>query len=638
MNTTRLLAYRFLNPRAQLALFALAMLLQRMPVIKILLRLDKALSAPLAQAVRAASFVAGALGGFQAWSGATTFSTNPTLPAAATTGEEFDLAFTITGTPTAIRSWRISGALPDGLTLAGQSGDILNSGVGSISGTPTEVGSFALSVKPFNQLNATGNTTSAFTIDIVVAQGAPQESLNVSRSLPLIASSGEDVDFTFQIDDLTVGSWRILGDLPDGLSVVGNLGETVSGGVLNAASGRIVGALTEFGAFQLTVEAFGEADLGGTSSGIVHDIDFDISEGANPSLTLEPVSMTVQPGGRAQFFARGAGTNIAIQWKKDGVDIIGETGESLVIDQTEAGDLGSYTVEVSSPLGSVVSSPPAVLSTNADASARFVNISTRASVRTADGVAIAGFVLSGSESKEVLFRMAGPSLEELGLDSFLENPTMQLFVGGQGQDFNDNWGNATAQIEVAAAFDSVGAFPFDDGSSDSAMLLDLAQGGYTVIGKGVENATGIALIELYETDTTLEQPSRLVNISTRGFVGTGADVMIAGFVIQGTAAQTVLVRLSGPALVDQGVNGALEDPVLEMFSGANSIYTNDDWEVGQDGAEVASVTASVGGFALDSGSKDAAAVLTLQPGPYTCIGKGVGGGEGIALVEVYKVD
>ena len=196
---------------------------------------------------------------------------------------------------------------------------------------------------------------------------------------------------------------------------------------------------------------------------------------------------------------------------------------------------------------------------------------------------------------------------------------------------NDNWlaGDATAM-------GAVGAFPLTVGSADAALVATLAPRGYTTPVSTPGNGTGITLIECYDgapADTSV----RLVNASARAFAGTGDDVLIPGFVIAGEGTVRLLVRAVGPGLAAFGVPGALADPQLTLYKSSEVLATNDNWSDAANPAEIVNATVAAGGFALVSGSKDAALVVTLGAGAYTALVSGVGGTTGTALVEVYLV-
>jgi hypothetical protein len=252
---------------------------------------------------------------------------------------------------------------------------------------------------------------------------------------------------------------------------------------------------------------------------------------------------------------------------------------------------------------------------------RLSNISTRMRVLTADEVLIGGFIIGGSTPKTVVVRARGPSLASAGLSGLLANPTLGLMSGQTVVASNDDWQQAANAAQIQAS----GFAPSDP--NESAILITLDPGAYTAIVSGVFPMMGIAIVEVFEVDG---ETAQLINISTRGRVQTGDDVMIAGFVIQGTGLQSVVVRARSQSLGQFGMRGLLENPTLQLLSGQTTIAANDNW---QQAANAAQIQAS--GFApLSPG--ESAILITLQPGAYTAIVRGTGGGTGIAIVEVFK--
>ena len=214
--------------------------------------------------------------------------------------------------------------------------------------------------------------------------------------------------------------------------------------------------------------------------------------------------------------------------------------------------------------------------------------------------------------------------------------------------YNDNWGSNANAGEISTTTSAVSAFALSSGSADAALLVDLPPGRYTVVANGSgASDTGVAMVELYDADGAAGsgQPStaRMVNISTRGYVGTGGEIMIPGFVVSSEGSRTFLIRAVGPRLASLGVAGVLPDPQLALYKRRPGTATddlvlqNDDWSNVAGSATTASVATQVGAFSLSAGSKDAAFVVTLSPGSYTVHASGVGGATGVALVEVYLV-
>jgi hypothetical protein len=274
--------------------------------------------------------------------------------------------------------------------------------------------------------------------------------------------------------------------------------------------------------------------------------------------------------------------------------------------------------------------------------ARLVNLSARAQVKTGDSVLIVGFVTAGGD-KSMLVRGVGPTLASLGVSTPLANPQLDLNAPGTppfATVHNDDWSQAAGAS--AALFARLGAFPMPAASLDAALVPTLAARPYTAILSGVGGGTGIGIVEAYDADATPGAPAgpRLVNLSARGEVGTGDNILIGGFVIAGTQPRRILLRAVGPGLAQFSLGAsALPDPVLTLYrqtpSGAQFVATNDDWQVS---ASSAVPDSQLGAFALTAGSLDSALILTLAPGAYTAQVSGLNGATGLALVEIYDAD
>lgn len=282
-----------------------------------------------------------------------------------------------------------------------------------------------------------------------------------------------------------------------------------------------------------------------------------------------------------------------------------------------------------------------------DASVRLINLSSRLRVASSDAnrSVIAGFVIAGDEAKRVLVRAVGPGLNGLGVAGTLPNPRLQLYRGGTVVAENEDWGN---QAEVAATAQRVGAFPLAAGSTDSALVTTLEPGSYTAVVQA-NGGSGVVLVEVYDAAAAQAiELQHLGNISTRGFVDTGDGQLIAGFVVTGNAPKKLLIRGIGPGLAQFGLNGVVSDPQLKIFAaeGGALLAENNDWATPQtlapdrpaaSAAEIAAASTQTGAFALGAGSRDAAVLVTLQPGAYSAVVSGVGGSTGAGLVEVYEV-
>jgi hypothetical protein len=267
---------------------------------------------------------------------------------------------------------------------------------------------------------------------------------------------------------------------------------------------------------------------------------------------------------------------------------------------------------------------------------RLINISTRALVGTGANILIPGFVISGSGTETLLIRADGPSLTGFGVTGALAQPSLSVTnSAGTVVATNTGWGTNSNPAQIVSVSSQVGAFALATGSADCAAIVSLPAGAYTVQVSGVGNTTGVALAEVYEVSSS---GSRLINISTRAQVGTGANIVIPGFVISGTGTEKLLVRADGPSLSAFGVSGVLAQPSLSVNNSAGTVVaSNTGWGTSSNAAQIASTATAVGAFSLASGSADSAAIVSLSPGAYTVQVSGVNNSTGVALAEVYEV-
>lgn len=253
-----------------------------------------------------------------------------------------------------------------------------------------------------------------------------------------------------------------------------------------------------------------------------------------------------------------------------------------------------------------------------------VNLSTRGLVSSGENVLIGGFIIQGSQPVTVVLRAIGFSLASHGLQDALADPTLELHDStGAIIASNDDW-------FTSADAETIASYRLDPSNSiESALIPTLNPGNYTAIVRGYSNSTGVGLIELFDLH---QSSSRAGNISTRGEVLTGDDVMIGGFIIGDSQTKTVVTRALGPSLTSHGVTGALADPMLELHDGqGNLMASNDDWGQGPNATMIQNE-----GLAPSS-PKESALQATLPPGNYTAIVRGVNNANGIALVEVYDL-
>jgi hypothetical protein len=289
--------------------------------------------------------------------------------------------------------------------------------------------------------------------------------------------------------------------------------------------------------------------------------------------------------------------------------------------------------------GGANSNPATVSITITGPASHPLNLSTRLNVLTGENVLIGGFYITGSAPKKVIVRAIGPSLNVGGvpINGRLGDTVLELFDQTTHQKVasNNNWkvDDATGGSQEATIV-ATKVPPPDD--LESALVVTLKPGPYSAIVSGKDGSTGIALVEAYDLDTAAD--SKFANISTRGFVAGGSNVMIGGFILGASqGGSEVLVRAIGPSLTGAGVANALPDPRLEIHSENGAVIaTNDNWKTddktGQ--SQEAAITATTIPPTKDA---ESALLLTLPPGNYTAVLGGNGAATGVALVEIYNL-
>lgn len=235
-------------------------------------------------------------------------------------------------------------------------------------------------------------------------------------------------------------------------------------------------------------------------------------------------------------------------------------------------------------------------------------------------------IAQGTENKTVILRAIGPTLTQLGVPGALADPTLELYQGNTLLFSNDDWRDSTQQAEI----ENSGLAPTTD--AESAIIWMLAPGeNYTAVMRGKNGLTGIGVVEVFDLDPTT--PSKLTNISTRGFVELDDNVMIAGLIVTPSdgANLNILVRALGPTLSDFGVPGALVNPTLDLVNSSGTlIRSNDDWQDSQ------AVEIEATGLAPNHGA-ESALMERVAPGAYTAIVRGRDRTTGVGLVEIYDI-
>ena len=270
---------------------------------------------------------------------------------------------------------------------------------------------------------------------------------------------------------------------------------------------------------------------------------------------------------------------------------------------------------------------PSPTATPGASPAQAINLSTRLRVLTDDNVGICGFIITGTEAKQVLLRGIGPSLSQFNVPNPLANPVLELHgPGGFATIINHDWMDTQG-----GAIQATGLAPAN--ALESAILATLGPGAYTGILKGESSGVGVGLVEVY--DVGQAAASRLGNISTRGFVSTGGDIMIAGFTLGGNniGQDDIVVRGLGPSLAAFGIPGVLANPQLELRNSSGAlIRVNNDWMEDPEQMALLSATGLAPSNAIES-----AIHATLAPGQYTALLSGAGNGTGVGLVEAYDL-
>ena len=346
-----------------------------------------------------------------------------------------------------------------------------------------------------------------------------------------------------------------------------------------------------------------------------------IAESTNPDVPAVPVWVDTRTGNPDPFITR---VGLAPE-----VDFTSFQASRLSLEQIDDPQLGGTAGDADGDSESNLSEFLSATEPNDPASvvhtSRQLNISTRETVGTGENVLIGGFIVSGPTPKKVILRALGPSLAAFGLVGVLPDPTLELHDDSGATIFtNDNW-RETQEADIIAT----GIPPDDD--RESAIVATLDPGAYTAILQGKNNTVGTALVEAYDLDALPE--SRFGNISTRGQVGTGTNVLIGGLIVSSeeSAQANVIIRALGPSLGMAGVAGALQDPTLELYDNNGALLaSNDNWRETQEG-----FISSTG--LAPSDDREAAIFATLPAGAYTAIVQGLNASTGVGLVEVYNI-
>ena len=377
---------------------------------------------------------------------------------------------------------------------------------------------------------------------------------------------------------------------------------------------------------------------------------FSSSTAGAPVITTAPASQSVVAGSNVTFTVAASGTSpLSYQWYNGSTAISGATSSTLTLSGVASANAGNYSVKVSNSSGSILSTGFSLTVGAVPNPGRLINLSVLTSLSGPGDNFTFGFTVGGagtSGNKPMLMRAGGPSLTQFNgysTANVLSDPVMVFYSGSTKVTQNIGWGSGDQSILTAAA--AVGAYPYlSTTSKDSAIYVSAVPvGGDSIIVSGNGASTGAVLAELYDSTPSAQFNSttpRLINVSVLKNVG---PVITVGFVVGGSTNMNVLVRASGPSIVQFGVGGTMADPKLTLFNSAQTaIASNDDWgtPVGTSAAsatQLSNAASAVGAFALGTGSKDAAILQSLAPGSYTVQVSASTGSTGLALLEVYEV-
>ena len=656
---------RFDAIRRTMPVAFLLLLLQRTPALQFLVRAGPGPSTMIVNLLRTA-LVAVAGGAVHTLTGATTFTTVPASPATAPAGTAFTMSFAVTGAPSSPQSYKVVGALPPGLNITGLTAGILNARSGSITGTPTTAGSYVFTIQAWEKTNATGNSSPKYSVTVNVTGGSTGTAPSITaQPASTSVTAGGSASFSVAATGSPAPAYQWQ---KGGTDITGATSATLS--LTNVQN-------TDAGTYDVVVS---------NSSGSVTSVSATLTVNAvatAPAITSQPAAMTVTAGGSASFTVTATGSPApTYQWQKGGAAIGGASSASLSLTNVQSSDAGTYSVVVSNSAGSVTSASATLTVNPATAPATAPSITTQpaSTTVTAGGNASFSVTATGSPAPTYQWQKGGAAIGGATSASLSLTNVQSFDAGTYSVVVSNSAGSVTsanASLTVTAATSpgtspsiatqpanlmlpagysgslsvtATGTAPLSyqwrlngtaiPGATGSTLPLASVQasasGNYSVV---VTNASGSVTSNI-ATVTVGTATGRFLNLSTRGYVGTGNNVLIAGLVVSGSSPKSILIRAVGPALVPMGLSTSevLADPVLTLKdSTGTDIATNDNWGDAPTAAILSQVFHSVGAFDLTAGSTDSVLLVTLPPGVYTALATGKNGGTGIALLETYEV-
>ena len=589
-------------------------LLQRTPAVRVVATAaDTVLSSPATSVLKAAVSTLGALGAMHSMAGATALSPSQPSPASVTAGVPTTLVFTVTGSPAAPQSFTFAGSVPPGMTFralgssgAGTVSGPINTSTVQLSGTPTTAGTYVISIIGWRGANGTSDQHRA-SYTVTVSGSTNAAPTITTQPISRTVAAGSPASFTTVVTGFPTPTLQWF---KNSVAVPGATTE-----LLTFASA----ALADAGTYTLVAT---NSQGSATSNAATLTVT-----GTAPVVITQPASVA-QPAGTAASLTVVASGSPAYQWRKNGVNVVGATNATLPFAALTAADTASYDVVLTNATGSVTSNAATVVVAT-PLTAVLRNLAVRTTL-VANQILIVGVNMSGA-GKDVLVRAAGPSLGALGVPGTMADPRLAVFTAATPPvqiAQNDNWGGNAA---VAAANLRLGAFALTPNTSLDAALVTTIAGGRTVQVSGP--TAGTVIVEAY--DAGAGNAARFTSVAARNLVGTGGDVLIAGFTVDGTGSKNLLIRAAGPSLGALGVPGTLVDPKLEIFTATTvpvKVAENDNFS-----SAVDALARTLGGFGFVPGARDAAILVSLPAGGYTVQVSGLNNGTGEAIIEVYEV-
>jgi uncharacterized repeat protein (TIGR01451 family) len=527
-----------------------------------------------------------------------------------------------------------------------------NGPYGSGSFVPSAPGTYRFVASYSGDVNnkATATVCSDPKESVTITQGTTSMTLTTSKSPTVF---GENVTFTATVSPNAPATTTATGTvqfLADNVAAGGPV--TLSGGIAQFTTNSIA-----VGSHTIKANYQGDSNYTGSNNTTAQVVNQDatttnVTSSKNPSTAGQSVTFTATVAANSPGSGTPTGT---VQFVIDGANAGGTvalssgTAQFSTSSLTSAGSPHSVTAQYSgdsnflggsgslaggqtvNPAPTPTPTPsPTATPTATPTPAQSLNISTRLRVDIGDNVGIGGFIIRGNASKAVVLRGLGPSLVNSGVPaaSVLNDPFLELHgPNGALIASNDNWKDSPQRSQIQGTVFQ----PSDD--RESVILATLPPVAYTVILRGVAQTAGIGLIEVYDNNQAVD--SDLANISTRGFVQTGNNVLIGGFTLGGNNNATrIAVRALGPSLASSGLSNVLADPTLELHNANGTIMvSNDDWQ--SDAVSAAQLSAN--GLALPNPKEAGIFTSLAPPGQFTAVVAGKNGGIGIGLVEIYNL-